>query len=204
MQYGAENVRLTSGAIRRISLAIDCPVDASSPAAEVVKTYPLMSGYARCAAARFRCGFSNVIPRDRTGSRVEPEDLLPFICRPRILHLANPNNPAAVYVTQGLLAEVIKAREEAGAHVIIDEACDVPLHFHQTNYAWAESPSDIEIQSLSRSCPSGGVQIGFTDAGSDWIQRSSQGFAFSDGNVPAAPNYSILNNLGNPKLVRHI
>src|SRR6266487_3649947 len=185
IEYQADNIMLIAGAIRGFSLAIDNLITPTSKLVEIAPTYPLLSGYARYAAQKFKCDISTLIPRDTTNFSIRKDEILPHITESTLLYLTNPSNPTGLYISNQTLNDVIAASEQLNSYVLVDESCDIPLvDIHKLGKLKIHSPSLIRIQSLSKTLLLAGFRAGYIVADSKIIKILSNHYAFSDANAP--------------------
>ena len=199
--YTAENIMLVSGALRGFSLVLDCLVKEGTRVIEIVPTYPLCSGQVRNILERRGGKLTTVVPKDTNTFQITFDEIKPYIQPSTIIYLTNPNNPTGLYLPNNVLSQIVTTCENEGVHLIIDEACDLPLLPIADDRTFLDSPSVIRILSLSKTYLLAGFRLGYMVANPQLIGRLSRAFSFSDGNAPCVANKAIMKYLNNSQLI---
>jgi aspartate/methionine/tyrosine aminotransferase len=195
LSVSSENVMVVGGALRAFSLVVAELLPKVERVVEPLPTYPLLAGHVRNLLSD-PSALVTIAPRPGDEPTYDLDAVLAVCDRPSLVFLTNPNNPLGRYANPERLAEIARKLHETGGYLIVDEACDIPLHGVSRSFAWADCPSVIRINSFSKSLLLAGARIGYIVAPAALIQRYLHLYAFSDGNAPTIANQIVLARLG--------
>jgi aspartate aminotransferase len=203
ISYTKDNIMLVSGGLRGFSIVAESLAKTKKDThfVGIVPTYPLLAGEVCNISETFGCKQpSAILPNDRNAFQITFEEVDRYIEPNTALYLTNPNNPTGRYVPSDVMLKIIKKCEEVNAHIILDQACDLPLTQSVDKNVWSDSPVIIRVISLSKTYLLAGYRLGYIVAHPDKITKLAKDYAFSDGNAPCVANKAIIKYLNNDRL----
>jgi aspartate/methionine/tyrosine aminotransferase len=165
----AENVLVTVGASEANALTCATLLEPGDAVIVVSPGYRQVWGLAKNAG----CRVTELPLRPEDGWRLDLDELgsLAERLRPKLIALANPNNPTGSVLSREEMQRIVEVCERTGAWLHADEVyCGTELEGGETPSFWGSYPRLVCTNSLSKAYGLAGLRIGWGVADPELIQ----------------------------------